>query len=355
MFLKHKALEFMYWLIIGILVFLFLYLLVKLFPMYGAAATFLLRLLAPFLVSALIAYLLYPVIDKLHVYHLPRGLAILMIYLLFFGGVAYLVYRLYPTVVHQVHDLNQQLPVLIRQYEILIYQMYEYTSFLPEMIHDKMDEVIRGVEAGLGNVLDGLIGGMTKLFDMVIFLTVIPVLVFYYLKDYDNLKGYVKRFVPEKYESRMSRMVHAVDESLGNYIRGQLLVCLFVGLSSWIAFQLLGLDYALLLAIVMAVTNIIPYFGPIIGAAPAVAIALTISGQMVLFVVLAILVIQVIEGNLLSPYIVGKSIDIHPVAIIFALLLGGQLFGVIGLIIAVPLLAVLKVVVTETLIFRRND
>lgn len=351
---NKKAVSFLYWLITGIFVFLFIYLLVKLFPLYGAVFSFILRLLSPFLVSCLIAYLLYPVIKKLHSYNIPRGLAILSIYILFFGGFAYLIYRVYPAVMHQLQDFNQQLPVFIDMYEKLIYQLYEYTSFLPETVHDKIDQLITRVEISLETILDKLVGGFTRIFDAIIFLTVIPVLVFYFLKDYHKLKDYFKKFIPRKYRPQTSKLVYAIDKSLGNYIRGQLIVSLFVSLATWIVFQFLNINYALLLAIIMGITNLIPYFGPIIGAVPVVAIALTTSLELVIFVLIAIFVIQVIEGNLLSPYIVGKSINIHPIAIIFALLLGGELFGITGLIVAVPLLTICKVITEHVIAMKRQ-
>src|SRR5690625_4459200 len=141
--------------------------------------------------------------------------------------------------------------------------------------------------------------------------------------------------------------MHAIDEKLCHYIRGQLIVSGFVGLASFIIFHFLNLDYALILAFILGVTNIIPYFGPIIGAIPAVAIAITVSTQMVI-----IFLIQLIESNFLSPYIVGKSINIHPIAIIFALLLGGQIAGVIGMVLAVPLLTICKELVSNLLRWR---
>ncbi|WP_188453554.1 AI-2E family transporter [Virgibacillus oceani] len=354
MFKEKKPLNFLYWIVIGILVFLFLYLLVKLFPIYGTVFSFLFHLLAPFIVSGLIAYLLFPVIKKIHSYHIPKSLAILFIYILFFGGIGYLIYRVYPAVLHQLKDLTEQLPLLIDMYEDLIYQLYEYTSFLPEAVHDKMDQLIIGVETSLENLLGKLIGGFTKIFDMIIFLTVIPVLVFYFLKDFSKIKNYFKKWIPVRYHEQSSKLFHAIDESLGNYIRGQLIVCLFVSITTFVAFQLLHIKYALLLAIIMGLTNIIPYFGPIIGAVPAVAITLTMSAKLIVFVLLAIFIVQLIESNLLSPYIVGKSIDIHPIAIIFALLLGGQIGGVIGMIAAVPLLTILKVIVSHVAIIKQH-
>src|SRR5699024_2099357 len=110
---------------------------------------------------------------------------------------------------------------------------------------------------------------------------------------------------------------------------------------------MLHINNAILLAIIMGLTNIIPYFGPIIGAIPAVALTLTFSAKSVIFILIGIFTIQLIEGNLLSPYIVGKSVAVHPIAIIFALLLGGEIGGVVGMILAVPALTILKVIVSH--------
>ncbi|GAA0442727.1 AI-2E family transporter [Lentibacillus halophilus] len=355
MFQNSKPLNFLFWTAAGILVFLFFYLLVKLFPMYDAVVSFLWHLLLPFLIAAFIAYLLYPVVEKMHQWNIPKSLAILLIYLIFFGGGIYLLYRVYPTVLHQLSDLREQLPQLIEMYRNLIYSLYEYTSFLPETVHDNMDDLISEFEAYMENLLSDIVRGFTKIVDMIIIITVIPVLVFYFLKDFRVIKTYVKKWIPHKYHERASALCHAINEGLGNYIRGQLVVCLFVSLAALIVFRTLDIPYGLLLAIIMGVTNIIPYFGPILGAVPAIAITATTSGKLVLMVVISIFIIQVIDGNLLSPYIVGKSVKIHPIAIIFALLLGGQLVGIAGMILAVPILAVLNVAVPHILALRQHN
>src|SRR5699024_10845395 len=146
-------------------------------------------------------------------------------------------------------------------------------------------------------------------------------------------------------------IVQGIDESLGNYIRGQLLVSLFVGIVTYLVFEFLDINYSLLLAIIMGLTNIIPYFGPIIGAVPAVAVAATISEKTVVFVLLSVFVIQLIESNLISPYVVGKSIAIHPVAIIFVLLVGRSLAGVVGMIFSVWILHIIWEVSKRSIFF----
>lgn len=353
MFQDKKYVRFLYWMITGIIIFLFIFLLVKLFPFYGAFFSFVWHLLAPFVIACFLAYLLYPVIEKIHSYGIPKGIAILLIYLLFFGGGAYLSYRLYPVTVIQLRDFNEHLPQLLEMYETAIYQVYESTSFLPEAVHDKIDQLIRCIETNLEELIGNLIDGITKVFDMIIFITVLPVIVFYFLKDYEKIKQYFLKYIPKENQPVVKHIVQGIDVSLGNYIRGQLLVCVFVSLATYLVFELLNIDYSLLLAIIMGLTNIIPYFGPIIGAIPAVAIALTISGKMVVFVLIAVFGIQLIESNLIAPYIVGKSIDIHPIAIIFVLLLGGKLAGVLGMILAVPILTIMREVIRRVVVVKQ--
>src|SRR5699024_7157785 len=151
------------------------------------------------------------------------------------------------------------------------------------------------------------------------------------------------------------QMVRAIDDSLGRDVRGLLIVSSFVSLATWMVFHLLYINYVLLLAILMGLTNIIPYFGPIIWAILAILITATVSRKFVIFVIIAVFAIQFIESNLISTYVVGRSVRIHPIAIIFALLLGGEVGGAIGMILAVPVLTVCKVIVVHILAFRHVD
>lgn len=355
MFQDKKHVQIIFWLVFAILLSLFVYLLYILWPFYGALFSLIVKLLIPFIIAGLIAYLLFPVIKKLDQLNIHRGIAILIIYVLFFGGFGYLFYRIYPTMIHQLKDLSENLPHLIAMYNQFISDIYESTSFLPHSAHDKVEEFVTSIEKTLEGTIAKLIGGFTHLFDFIIILSVIPVLVFYFIKDQKQFRAFFMKWIPRKHHKKAVEMFRALDDSLGGYIRGQLLVSFFVALTTYIVFYFLELDYALLLAVIMGMTNIIPYFGPIIGAVPAVTIAAADSGQLVLFVLIGVLIIQIIESNLLSPYIVGKSIQMHPALIIFVLLLGSELFGFIGLIIAVPFFAFVKVVCQQFHLFRINN
>ncbi|MDC3413292.1 AI-2E family transporter [Aquibacillus sp. 3ASR75-11] len=348
MFKDEKSLRFFYWILFGIASFLLIYLLTKLFPFYQSILSFLFRILAPFLIAGLIAYLLHPIVEKLYEHKFPRWLAILFIYVVFFGGFGFLLYRSYPVFVHQLKDLNQNLPQFIESYHTTIYDMYVKTSNLPESVHDKMDELLAESGKMIEHFLTNLAKKVTKIMDVFIIIAVIPVLVFYMLKDFHLMKRVLWRLTPRKYRDEGKQLIKDIDKSLGNYIRGQLLVCFFVSLTTYGILWFINMKYPLLLALFMGITNIIPYFGPILGAIPAVILAFTISIKMVVYVILAVFVVQIMEGNLLSPLIVGKSTNTHPILIIFALLVGGEIGGVIGMILAVPIVTIIKVVLDHT-------
>ncbi|QST01943.1 AI-2E family transporter [Pontibacillus sp. ALD_SL1] len=348
------TLQWIYRSVLVLLVLLIVYLIVKLFPFYEAFLQILFRLFIPFIVSLFIAYLLHPVVEGLYHRNVPRWLAITLIYIFFFGGIGYVVYKAYPLFLKQIKGLSESLPGFVETYRQWIYEMYERTSFLPETVHDRMDVMLTNVEQ-LGEDFILSIGNrLTGMFDVFIILAVIPVLVFYMLKDYPIMSTTLYKLTPKRYREEGKEVLRDIDKSLGSYIRGQLLVCLFVGLISILALWLIGMKFPLILGGIMGITNIIPYFGPIIGAVPAVVIAFTMSTKMVLFVVIAVFIVQLIESNLLSPFIVGKSLHMHPVLIIFALLIGGEIGGIIGMIIAVPVLTIIRVLIHHTKMFRQE-
>ncbi|MFB1050728.1 AI-2E family transporter [Paraliobacillus sp. JSM ZJ581] len=334
--------------ILGIVILLFVYLLYLLFPFYRQLLAIIIKILLPFFIAAFIAYLLHPLIEKIHHYHIPRSFVIIGVYILFFGGAAVASYYGFPALVKQIKELQQALPNFFNTYRHTIYRLYENTAFLPETFHDQMDGFFSHIENSVEDWVANILKRATRIMDIVMVIAVIPVLVFYMLKDFDLIKSSLIKLFPKKHQSKIKLLLPAVDHGLGSYIRGQLIVCFFVGLTSYFILVLINMKYPLILAIIMSVTNIIPYFGPLIGALPAIIIAFTISTKQVIYVGLGVIFVQIIEGNLLSPYIVGKSVHLHPVLIIFILLVGGEIAGIIGMIIAIPLVTIFKVVMNQS-------
>lgn len=299
--------------------------------------------LIPFIVAAFITYLLHPIVQKLHESGIHRGVAVFIIYILFFGGIGFALYKGIPAFIHQLKDLTESVPYLEKQYREWIELIQQKTSTWSDGLQTRIDEAIEAGGVALDKLLTKSINAMLSILNYTIIIAIIPFISFYMLKDYDLMKRAVWYITPRKWRKEGILFLRDVDKSLGSYIRGQLFVCAAIGAISALLFWLFGMKYPLLLGLIIGLTNVIPYFGPIIGVIPAVVIASTISVKMVIISIVIIAVLQFVEGNILSPLIVGKSLHMHPLVIMFALLAGGEAGGVLGLIIAVPILAVIKV------------
>lgn len=297
----------------------------------------------PFFIAAFITYLLHPLVQNLHEAGLHKGVAVFIIYILFFGGAGYSLYKGVPAFIHQLKDLSESAPQFANQYRSWISIIQEKTATWPEGIQMRIDEGILALESALDNLLTKSVNILINILNYSLIILLIPFISFYMLKDFDLMKRATWYLTPRKWRREGILFLQDVDKSLGSYIRGQLLVCATIGTISALLFWLFGMKYPLLLGFFIGLTNVIPYFGPLFGLIPAVVIAATISIKMVIISISIVFVLQFIEGNVLSPLIVGKSLDMHPLVIIFALLVGGEAGGVFGLVIAVPLLAILKV------------
>ncbi|MCA1021681.1 AI-2E family transporter [Halobacillus litoralis] len=324
-----------------------LLLLAWLFPYYDQGLVVIGKVLFPFAASLVLSLLLHPLVHGLEEAGVPRTLAILVIFSAFFTLASYGLYKGIPRLLDQLKLLNEHLPALVESYQGWTKELYAQTERLPDGIHEKLDQRFEAFEGWISQKVMTVFTGISGLFNMILLLAVIPVMTFYFLKDYQMIGRYLLTLLPRTWHSEAGRLTVQLNHSLGGYIRGQLLISLVVGVLASAGFWLIDLPYPLVLGLIAGLTNIIPYFGPILGAVPAVVVAVTVSVNSLLLTLLVVIVIQVIEGNLLSPYIMGRSIHTHPLFIIFALLLGGETAGIPGLILAVPLLTCLKVIVDE--------
>lgn len=326
-----------------LLLFIVLFVFLKLKSIWFPILKIVSLVLFPFAVSAFITYLIHPVIERLHETKMPRWLSILIIYFLFFGGIGLALYKGIPAFVLQLKDLVENAPQFADQYRRWIAAIEHHTEELPAGLRTRIENGIAATEKRLDLLLTKVISSLAAILDFFILIAIIPFIVFYMLKDIDAIKRAVWYVTPRKWRDKGMKFLRDVDESLGGYIRGQLLVGAIVGSASAILFWAVKMKYPLLLGMIVGITNIIPYFGPILALFPIVIIAATMSMKMVVLSVVIVLAIQFVEGNILSPFIVGKTLHMHPLMIMAALLAGGEIGGVLGLILAVPILAVLKV------------
>jgi predicted PurR-regulated permease PerM len=313
----------------------------------------------PILITGFLFFLLNPVVNFLQRQKVPRILAIIIIYVAFSGVLVLSIGNLVPAITKQFTALAQALPVYADKTMNFFEEFSQSTEFR-WMMSEENDIMETGKQKLIefANTLpDTITGSITNILGVVtniaIILVTVPFLLFYMFKDGHKFPEAISKFLPSAYRQEGLSILKETGETLSAYIQGQVTVALAVGTLAFIGYLIIDLPFALVMALIVAFTNIIPYIGPILGGAPAVIVAFFDSPTKALLVVVVILIAQQIEGNILSPLILGKSLDTHPATIIIILLAAGNLAGVLGMVLAVPFYAVIKTIVLNLVKFLR--
>ena len=314
-------------------------------------------MMTPFVLGALLAYLGDPWVDRLERWRIGRGLASGLVFLAIALLVAITLMLFIPALAHEATELLKGLPAT------LVWLQARLAPLLTPWIGvDAGGMDVRGLaEEYLGDweqssdVLGYLLGQLTAsgkaIFGAVMTLALTPVVAFYLMRDWDSIIERLDNLIPRSQLVVIRSLVRAGDDMLAAFIRGQLLVMIFLGLFYSIGLGLLGVEMALIIGLVAGLASVVPYLGFILGLALA---SLTAAYQFQdwlhpAYVLGIFLVGQILEGSVLTPWLVGDKIGLHPVAVIFAVLAGGQLFGFSGVLLALPVTAVLMVLVRFSL------
>ncbi|PPA72469.1 AI-2E family transporter [Jeotgalibacillus proteolyticus] len=310
-------------------------------------------LFAPIAIAGVLYYLLRPVVNLLSKY-VPRGLSILVIYLLGIGLITGLVFIVGPTLSEQFNSLVDNIPAIIdelAQVAINMQQSDWFQNFQESQDISYQDIASQGgeyLQSALNSIGSNIVSFLGILTSIAIVIVTIPFVLFYMLKDGQKLPEQFLRFTPEEFRPEGSKVLEDMDIALSSYIQGQIIVSVFVGVLLYFAYLIIGLEYSLVLAIVAMLTNVIPFVGPFIGTIPALIVGFIDSPLTALMVLISVIVVQQLESNLISPQVMGKKLAIHPLTIIFILLVAGSFGGLLGLILAVPTYAVGKTIVVNT-------
>ncbi|MBC8015582.1 MAG: AI-2E family transporter, partial [Sporomusaceae bacterium] len=229
---------------------------------------------------------------------------------------------------------------------LLIFIQSQYqNSELPYSLRLAIDEALLSMESDvqhfIGHIVNSIIGVVRNSIGLVI----TPILAFYLLHDWNEIKDEMILLLPIRWRGEVILFFRDVDKVLSGIIRGQLTVACIVGIFITIGLYALQVKFALIIGILAAIFDVIPYFGAIIGAAPAIMIAMLQSPWLTIKVILLFVVVQQIEGNIIHPKIIGENIGLHPLAVIFFVIVGGELGGVLGMLLGVPLAAIGKVLI----------
>ncbi|MFC5531993.1 AI-2E family transporter [Cohnella yongneupensis] len=331
-------------LIYTILILFVLLLLVHVRPMLLSVWGFLKSVLAPFLVAMIISYVLNPIVNLLHNRKVPRTAAVLLIYAVFITVCVVILMNVIPMFIEQAKELNQHMPELTMRAQNVVDHFNNVNSF-PESVRVGINRSIDGLEKQIEERIADFLNNIGAVVNVLFLAMIVPFLAFYMMKDMDVFERAALQLVPRNHRKHAVRLMKDIDAALGSYIRGQFIVSMCIGVLAYIGYLLIGMPYPLLMAGFVSLFDIIPYLGPFFGALPALLMATTISWKMVLLVIIVNSVCQNLESNVISPQVVGKSMKMHPLTIILVLLVGGELAGIIGMILAVPFYAAMKVVV----------
>lgn len=313
---------------------------------------FLAPILLPFVAGALLAYIGDPLADRLEKLNISRTLSVVVVFFVVFLFIVPLILFLIPLVESQIRLLFTKMPGYIDWLMLNLGPMLKDTLGvdIPSFESEQLKETFAQQFSGAGNFLKSLIRTVTHsglvVAGWAANLFLIPVISFYLLRDWDKLVAYIRDLIPRNIEPTVSLLAKESNEVLGAFVRGQMLVMLALGTIYAIGLKLVGLEFALLIGMLAGLLSFIPYMGLIVGILVAgIAVLLqTHDPTNLLWVSLVFIIAQVIEGTLLTPLLVGDRIGLHPVAVIFAVLAGGQLFGFFGILLALPVFAVLAVI-----------
>ncbi len=302
-------------------------------------------ILLPFIFAFFLAYLLNPLVEFVEKKKVPRVFAIFVVYTIVFTLFTGIVVFGVPVLLEELNKLIQAIPILSAEIHKIISSFEtEYSNFaLPQAVKIAVSESIHDMESGLVDIVRSGTDAVFQLFSYIVSFIVAPVFAFYILKDFRRIKNSFEMTIPRKYRSDVMAVVRDVDDIISGFIRGHLTISAVVGTLTGIGMYLIGADFAVIIGFIAAVAELIPYLGPFIAAVPAISLSLLVSKKTALYAVAVIVIVQQLENSVISPKILGHNLGLHPLIIIFALLSGGKLLGFAGLLLGVPLAAVLKV------------
>jgi putative permease len=304
-------------------------------------------MLAPILVSVVIAYMLEAVVVKLEKKQLPRMAAVIVVYIIFLLLVLFLLLWLIPVVSAQLTQLIQELPNQIDQGQKALLDLPQmYPQIVSESQVTDIMSTIRGQIKSLGQGFVSLsLASIPVLFALVIYLVLVPLLIFLFLKDKDLIIQWLRGYLPNQ-SGLATKVWVEMDQQIGNYVRGKMTEIFIAGGVTYVAFVSMGLNYATLLGVLVGLSVIIPYIGAAVVTLPVAMVAYFQWGWSADFAYLLLIhgIIQALDGNVLVPLLFSEAVNLHPVAIILAVLVFGGIWGLWGVFFAIPLATLVKAV-----------
>jgi predicted PurR-regulated permease PerM len=299
-------------------------------------------------ISGILAAILNPMVNFLQRRKIPRIIAILLIFFIILSVLTLIVIAIVPIFVDQINQIIENFPQWKEKISEQFFKI-ETLGFL-----NMRDSLQNWSKQNLVQVGENVFLNIINIFGNLIAFISVLVIVFYLLLEVEAIKKIIQSIIPIKFQSYTIRLFIQMQNKLNLWLRGQLILCLVIGILSYIGLLILGVKCALLLALIAGIFEFIPYLGPILGAIPAVFLAFAQSPLTALLVIILYLIIQQLENTLLVPKIMGKTVGLNPVIILIVFLIGGKLYGPIGALLAIPVTTALSILIKDYFLLKRE-
>ncbi len=299
------------------------------------------------IISLLVAYILDPLVSFFEQKGLTRMQATTIVFLLIGVLTAGIISFFIPLLIKELQNIEQAVASgnaadFLTKLEVWLQMHLSFMDLSQLNLQAKLNEALSGLSKSIFSIIGSVVSIITAL-------VIIPFAVFFFLKDGRHMKKALINAIPNRYFEMTLNLIYKTDQQLGGYLRGQFFDAAIIGLLAIIALWLLDVRYFILIGIFAGLANMIPYVGPLTGAVTAIIVVLINggSGQQVFLVALAFTIIQLLDNVLVQPLVVARTVNLHPLLIIFAVIIGGQFFGILGMLLAVPVTGMIKVFSVE--------
>ena len=343
-----------YILLIVILLGIAIYLYTEISYIFTPINTIVSSIITPIIVAYVFYYMLNPLVN-LFEKRMSRFIASLLAIFVGIITILIVIVGVVPIIVEQTQNLITALPRYIEVVKGYLeeYSDNAYVQVVVEYVNNNLN-VSKISEKLVSIATSGAQGVVSSISSTASVLVTMPFVLFFLLKDASHFNKFVISLLPKKLEKPVAETIDEIDDKVGSYIQGQMLVSLCIGVMLFIGYNIIGLHYAFSLATIAAFLSIVPYLGPVIAITPAMLVAASTSWIMVLKMLVVWGIVQFLEGNIISPNIMGRSMNMHPLTVIFVILIGVNIAGVVGAIIGIPVYSILKVLVGKLLLSIRD-
>lgn len=345
-----------------LLFFLIIWVFNKISFILNPAWVFFSAVLPPLLLAIIQYYVMNPLVDWLEKkFKVPRVLTIVFLFLFVIVALIWIINILVPIVQNQINSLVRNWPhiwndaVSATQEALRDPRLHSVKGSLNNMIDNTQKTLFKSGQSTINATLGNISSAVSIITMIVMTLITAPFILFFMLKDGHQLRPYITKFAPEKWQPSFSKLLYDINYALASYIRGQITIAFWVGVMFAIGYSLVGLPYGAALAVLAGFLNVIPYFGTPIALVPVIVIAIMTSGSMLIKVLVVFIIEQTIETRVLSPLIMGSKMAMHPVTTILLLIGASSVWGLWGVIFGIPIYAVLKIIVSRVYNYYRRE